>query len=160
MLLWLSSQAFVRQRWYSVYKALHHLGFWGFMVAGVAHHWSLFWYFVPGMILYAIDGVFRLHQTFAGPSGNAELLNVDVNPSATMCTLLLSAPGFEAAPAGIVWLNVPSLSWLSWHPFDCTASEVDVGVDGRVSNAYNCRKGDVEGQRRTALAVHIKAYSG
>lgn len=161
VVLWVSSQACVRHRWYSVYKALHHIGFWGFMVAGVAHHWSLFWYFVPGLVLYAVDGVFRLHQTFVGFGANAEVLRAKVNSSATMCTLVLSASGFGAAPAGIVWLNVPSVSWWNWHPFDYTASDVVVGGDGRVSNnAYSCRKDGADGRLTTALAVHIKAYNG
>jgi hypothetical protein len=157
---------------------MHHFGFWGFMILGVAHHWSLFWYFVPGMILYAVDGVFRLHQMFAGRSGqldtratalgaasagcsgvNTEVLKADVDPAATMCSLLLSAPEFGVAPAGVVWLNVPSLSITAWHAFDYTASEVIANADGRVCNAYNAGKGAVEGQRKAALSVHIKAYS-
>lgn len=125
------------------------------------------------MILYAVDGVFRLHQAFAGKSGdlsvkptqdgvtgiNTKVLKVDVDPSATMCTLLLSSPEFGAAPAGIVWLNVPSLSVGGWHAFDYTASEVVVGADGRICNAYSSGKGVAEGQSKTALSVHIKAYS-
>jgi hypothetical protein len=185
LLLWVTSQGPVRRWSFRVYKAAHFLGFWGFMILGVAHHWSLVWYFVPGMLLYAVDGVFRLHQMFAGRSGslapagspvataaaaaasagagiNAEVLRADVDAAGTMCSLLLSAPEFGAAPAGIVWLNVPSLSLTEWHPFDYTASEVAV-VDGRACNAFSSgssgSKGVAEGRRATAMSVHIKAYS-
>lgn len=70
LLLWITSQEPVRRRFYNIYKPLHHIGFWGFMLMGVAHKWSLFWYFVPGMLLYAVDGVFRLYQLSAGRSGS------------------------------------------------------------------------------------------
>jgi DMSO/TMAO reductase YedYZ heme-binding membrane subunit len=70
LLLWITSQEPVRRRFYNIYKPLHHIGFWGFMLMGVAHKWSLFWYFVPGMLLYAVDGVFRLYQVSAGRSGS------------------------------------------------------------------------------------------
>jgi hypothetical protein len=183
--MWVTAQEPVRRRFYNVYKPLHHLGFWGFMLMGVAHHWTLFWYFVPGMLLYAVDGVFRLHQMSLSRSGslarglegaaggaagvvakpprvsgvNAEVLKVDVCPSETMCSLLLAAPEFGAAPAGIVWLNVPAVSMTQWHAFDYTASEVTVAADGRVWNGFTAEKSDGKGERKVALSVHIKAYS-
>jgi hypothetical protein len=90
---------------------------------------------------------------------NAEVLKVDVCPSETMCSLLLATPEFGAAPAGIVWLNVPAVSMTQWHAFDYTASEVTVCTDGRVCNGFTADKGDVKGERKVALSVHIKAYS-
>lgn len=183
LLLWATSQEPVRRWSFRVYKAAHLIGFWGFLILGVAHHWSLVWYFVPGLLLYAVDGVFRLHQMFAGHSGrlaatgstaaaaaaaaapagpcagvNVEVLKADVDPAGTMCSLLLSAPEFGAAPAGIVWLNLPSVSLTEWHPFDYTASEVAV-VDGRACNAFTNGKGVAEGRRATAMSVHIKSYN-
>lgn len=180
--LWITSQEFVRRRFYHVYKPLHHIAFWGFMLMGCAHTWALFWYFVPGMLLYAVDGVFRLHQVFAGRSGslaqqapgdasggaaakpglsgvNAEVLKVELCPSETMCSLLLAAPEFGAAPAGIVWLNVPSVSLSGWHAFDYTASDVTVSADGRVCNGFTTDKAGTKSERKVALSVHIKAYS-
>lgn len=176
LLLWITSQEPVRRRFYSAYKILHHVGFWGFMIMGCAHKWTLFWYFVPGMLMYAVDGVFRLHQMAAGRSGslapqapadakpglsgvNAEVLKVDICPSQTLCSLLLAAPDFGAARAGIVWLNVPKVSLTQWHAFDYTASEVTVSADGRVCNGLTADKAAVAGERKVALSVHIKAYS-
>lgn len=185
LLLWATSQERVRRWSYALYKPLHHIGFWGFLLMGCAHHWALFWYFVPGMLLYAVDGVFRLHQAFAGRSGelttttikrsqlasstqpaagcsgvNTEVLAADVDPARSMCSLLLAAPEFGAAPAGIVWLNVPAISLTQWHAFDYTGSTVAVSADGEVCNGYNSGKGNGGGSRQvTALSVHIKAYS-
>lgn len=175
LLLWATSQPPVRRAWYNIYKFCHHVGFWGFMLLGVAHHWALFWYFVPGMLLYAVDGVFRLHQMFTGRGGdlaspggtsgdqgsswvNAEVLQVEVDSAGTMCSLLLAAPGFGIAPVGVVWLNVPQLSWVQWHAFDYTACEVSLDEKGRVVKAGAGDKGTAGGRRVTAMAVHIKAY--
>jgi hypothetical protein len=179
LLLWITSQEPVRRRFYYIYKPLHHIGFWGFMLMGVAHKWSLFWYFVPGMLLYAVDAVFRLHQLSSGRSGslttgparegaaaktrvtsvNAEILKADVSPNEMMCSLLLAAPEFGVAPAGIVWLNVPEISVMGWHPFDYTASEVTLTADSRVCNDFTTDKAGVKGDRKVALSVHIKACS-
>lgn len=60
--LWLSSLEVARRGAYDVFYKLHHLGFWGFMLFGCMHYWQLFWYFVPGLLLYAVDGVYRLTQ--------------------------------------------------------------------------------------------------
>lgn len=49
LLLWASSQEVVRRRAFSVFKTLHHLGFWGFMLMGCAHHQDMVWYFIPGV---------------------------------------------------------------------------------------------------------------
>lgn len=180
--LWITSQEFFRRRAYGVYKTLHHVGFWGFMVMGCAHTWSLFWYFVPGMLLYAVDGVLRLHQAAVGQPGslltsghkeaaaagagaasgkpvgsggvNAQVLQVDVAADASMCSVLLAAPEFGVAPAGIVWLNVPAVSSTAWHAFDYTGSEVTVLEDGRVVGGFSGK-----GMRKVALSVHIKAYN-
>jgi hypothetical protein len=32
------------------------------MFAGCCHYWDMFWYFLPGMVLYGVDGVYRIHQ--------------------------------------------------------------------------------------------------
>jgi len=177
LLLLAASQEPVRRWWYTLYKVLHHIGFWGFLLAGCMHHWGMFWYFVPGLLLYAVDGVFRLHQIFAGSSGNlslgsqatapapgctginTEVLRVDIDPAKTMCSLLLAAAEFGAAPAGIVWLNVPAISLIEWHAFDYTASQVAMAPDGTVSNGYSGGKGVSAGKQQTALSVHVKAYS-
>lgn len=190
LLLWVSAQGPVRRRFYSSFTLLHHVGFWGFIVMGCAHTWWLFWYFVPGMLLYAVDGVFRLYQATIGRGGslstgqqqaaaeccvdgaaaaarpkpglagvNAEVLQVDVAADATMCSLLLAAPEFGVAPAGIVWLCVPAVSLTEWHAYTYTGSQVTVTGEGRIANGFTAPPGDAEGQRKVALSVHIKAYS-
>eukprot|EP00878_Enallax_costatus_P035480 GHUV01039590.1.p1 GENE.GHUV01039590.1~~GHUV01039590.1.p1 ORF type:complete len:218 (-),score=57.08 GHUV01039590.1:29-682(-) len=68
MCLWLSALEFVRRRSYTVFKTMHHIGFWGFLVFGCCHYWGLVWYFLPGLMLYAVDGVYRLHQLALGSS--------------------------------------------------------------------------------------------
>jgi len=69
LLLWIASSDVVRRRWYGTFKAMHHVGFWGFLVFGCCHNWALIWNFLPGLMLYVVDGVFRTHQAvFASSS--------------------------------------------------------------------------------------------
>ncbi len=60
---WLTSLEASRRAQYSwLFYPVHHLGFWAFFLAGVMHYSPMIWYFVPGMLLYAVDGVYRLTQ--------------------------------------------------------------------------------------------------
>lgn len=136
------------RRWsFTLFKSAHHIGFWGFLLAGCAHHWSLFWAFLPGLLLYAVDGVVRLHQALLGTgvdltaagagalgtscvprpgclASHTEVLAVDVDSSGSMCSLLLATPQFAAGPSGTVWVSVPAVSRTIWRPFDYTALRV------------------------------------
>ncbi|WIA44569.1 hypothetical protein OEZ86_007294 [Tetradesmus obliquus] len=60
--LWLSSLEVARRGSYETFYKLHHIGFWGFMFAGCCHYWGMFWYFLPGLMLYGVDAVYRLQQ--------------------------------------------------------------------------------------------------
>lgn len=141
----------MRRRAYNVFKSLHHVGFWGFMIFSVAHHWIIFYLYLPGMLLYAVDGVYRLHQATLGRGVDARkdggdpaaaattttLLQAEVDASGTVCTLVMTPPvGFTAPCVGKVWLNVPSISLTQWHPFDCTAVKV-AAVDGGSSSSVS-----------------------
>lgn len=70
MCLWLSALDVVRRRSYTVFKTMHHIGFWGFLVFGCCHYWGLVWNFLPGLMLYAVDAVYRLHQFALGVHGS------------------------------------------------------------------------------------------
>ena len=147
--LWLSSLEAVRRANFEVFKAMHHVGFWGFMVCGVCHKWDVIWSFLPGLLLYLLDGVYRLHQAVpqpacAGTGSAARVLHGSVSPGGSLCTLVLESPGFAAAASGYLWLCVPALSPWQYHPFEYVAAP-----SGAVRS----------GAAATGLLLHIKPYS-
>jgi hypothetical protein len=79
------------------------------MFAGCCHYWEMFWYFLPGMVLYGVDGVYRIHQglgfwgssSSSSSSGCVEVLEAVASPGQTTCSLLLSAPRCVWRGAGV-----------------------------------------------------------
>eukprot|EP00879_Flechtneria_rotunda_P005830 GHRR01006134.1.p1 GENE.GHRR01006134.1~~GHRR01006134.1.p1 ORF type:complete len:902 (+),score=349.32 GHRR01006134.1:184-2889(+) len=154
--LWLSSLEVARRASYEVFYKLHHLGFWIFMFAGCCHYWGMFWYFLPGLVLYGVDGVYRIQQALWERSSNTsstssssdrhnekggsiKILEAQASPAGSMCWFLLSSNRYATSPTGFVWLCVPKISWHSWHPFEYIAVP-----DSNGSGA--------------AVLIHIKAY--
>lgn len=83
--------------------ALASAGFWIFTFAGCCHFWEMFWCFLPGLVLYGVDGVYRIHQGLgfwgssgsggsSGSNGGVEVLEAVASQGKTTCSLLLAAP--------------------------------------------------------------------
>lgn len=157
--LWLTSLEGVRRANYAVFKAVHHVGFWGLLVFCVCHKWDLIWAFLPGLVLYGADGAYRVHQarlrpacgtTHGGSGGGAcgsaapHVLHASMSPGGGLCTLVLASPDFAAAASGFVWLSVPAISW-QYHPFEYIA--------------VPWPQGGAESSCSTGLLLHVKAYS-
>ena len=71
------------------------------MFAGCCHYWEMFWYFLPGLVLYGVDGVYRLHQglglwgsssSSSSSSSGVVVVEALVSPGHTTCSLLLATP--------------------------------------------------------------------
>jgi DMSO/TMAO reductase YedYZ heme-binding membrane subunit len=60
--LWLTSLEAARRSSYDLFYKMHHIGFWGFLLFGCCHYWAMMWYFLPGLLLYGIDAVYRVWQ--------------------------------------------------------------------------------------------------
>lgn len=159
--LWTTSLEKVRRSNYALFKATHHIGFWGFLVFGCCHKWDIVWGFLPGLVLYGIDGVYRLQQAVVQPAisstsstcGTVRVLHASVSPGRTMCSLVLSSPTYGVAGSGYVWLCVPGLS-CQYHPFEYLA--VPWGQADLTSSGALLTDGVATS---TALLLHIKAYS-
>lgn len=164
--LWLSAVEVSRRRNYGAFKTLHHVSFWGFMVCGCCHYWSMVWWFLPGLVLYGVDGVFRIYQTVFGSSSSTvqadrspvQVLQAAASGDASICSLVLQSRCFATAACGALWVCVPEISWFQWHPFDYVAipwtkeaSKVDA-----CAGAAACAGGPAT----SAMLLHIKAYNG
>lgn len=116
--LWISSLEFARRTNYDVFYKLHHVGFWGFMLFGCMHFWNLYWYFLPGLLLYAVDAAHRLLHV---GQNRAEILQADATSDDRVATLLLRSPAWATAATGYIWLHAPDISRTQWHPFEYVA---------------------------------------
>ncbi|KAF6254932.1 hypothetical protein COO60DRAFT_273403 [Scenedesmus sp. NREL 46B-D3] len=149
--LWIACLPAIRRGAYAVFKALHHVGFYGMLVLGCCHYWRMFWWFLPGLVLYFSEGAMRLLQ--AGCSGDACVLHASASSDGKLCSLVLSAPEYALASNGIVWLSAPGVSWFgTWHPFDYIAVPwpASGGSAGVITGA----------EPQCAMLIHMKAYSG
>jgi hypothetical protein len=146
MTLWIACLPAIRRGAYEVFKALHHAGFYGMLGLGFCHYWRMFWWFLPGLVLYFSECAMRLVQ--ASCSSNVRVLHASAAHDQKLCSLVLSATDYALSSSGIVWLSSPDVSWFgSWHPFDYIA------VPWPASDAA----ADAHGQ--TAMLIHMKAYS-
>jgi hypothetical protein len=152
--LWMTSLDFMRCNNFQLFKFVHHVGFWGFLVCGVCHKWDLIWGFVPGLVLYGIDAAYRICQAVQRPASSTDgsgtvssiapcVLHASVSPTGGLCTLVLSSRGYAAAASGYLWLAVPAISAWQYHPFEYIAVPWPPGEDAT----------------STGLLLHIKAYS-
>lgn len=55
-----------------------------------------------------------------------------------VCTIVLQVPPYASTEAGFVWLQVPEVSQIEWHPFECVSTTVSNGG--------------------AAMTIHVKAY--
>jgi hypothetical protein len=147
MTLWIACLPAIRRGGYEVFKALHHAGFYGMLVLGFCHYWRMFWWFLPGLVLYFSECAMRLVQ--ASCSSNVRVLHASAAHDQKLCSLVLSATDYALSSSGIVWLSSPGVSWFgSWHPFDYIAVP------------WPASDGAAEAHGQSAMLIHMKAYSG
>jgi hypothetical protein len=164
MLMWLACIDAIKRRAYTIFKILHHVGFYGFVVLGCCHYWRMIWWCLPGLILYTLEGSMRLLQA-AGVHSNTRILHAAVAADNQLCTLVVSAPDYAVASSGIVWLSSPDVSsfWSTWHLFDYIAVPWPVSsslqtsgksLSGKQSSAT---AGCGASETQTAMLINMKA---
>ncbi len=110
----------VRRTMYKLFYLTHHLAV-IFMLFGIVHAWS-FWFFAfPGMVLWYFDRLARLLAT----SENCTVVKFAAVPNTEVTLLEVYAPRLAARfrPGQYAWLCVPGVSRSEQHPFT-------VNVDG------------------------------
>ncbi|KAG2497450.1 hypothetical protein HYH03_004605 [Edaphochlamys debaryana] len=156
-LLWVTCLPYVRRKLFNLFYACHCLGAVIFMLFGFMHRKDVATWVMPGVILYLLDVTLRtLQQWFnstaatvqleAGPTAAAAALTAatqaSVSPNGEMLSLSISCDqALTWTGSDIVFLNVPAVSWLQWHPFTIASPCTAVGEGGR-----------------RLLQLHIKSY--
>ncbi|KAL5727281.1 ferric-chelate reductase (NADH) [Ranunculus cassubicifolius] len=73
---------------------------------------------LPGMYLFVIDRYLRFLQS----RQNVRLLSSRLLPCETVELNFSKSPGLAYSATSIIFINVPSISKLQWHPFTITSS--------------------------------------
>ncbi|XP_059667121.1 ferric reduction oxidase 4-like [Cornus florida] len=116
--MWATSIPRVRRKMFEVFFYTHHLYtlylFFYILHVGVAY----FCMILPGVFLFLIDRYLRFLQS----QKRARLVSSRLLPCGTVELNFSKSPGLKYNPTSILFVNVPSISKLQWHPFTVTSN--------------------------------------
>eukprot|EP00966_Prymnesium_polylepis_P294448 6799505-Prymnesium_polylepis.1 len=92
------------------------------MYVGALWHASSAWYYVvPSLLLYLIDRLLRFHAA----SREVRVVRVASKGEVTELLFAMASGPLRHSPGQYVFLNVPAISPLQWHPFTLSSSPID-----------------------------------
>ncbi|XP_013604165.1 PREDICTED: probable ferric reduction oxidase 1 isoform X1 [Brassica oleracea var. oleracea] len=118
LLMWATTFSAIRRRIFEVFYYTHHLYiiFMLFFVFHVGISYSLI--SLPGFYIFIVDRFLRLIQSH----NNVKLVSARVLPCDTVELTFSKNPMLMYSPTSILFVNIPSISKLQWHPFTITSS--------------------------------------
>ncbi|KAL5567940.1 hypothetical protein UlMin_024515 [Ulmus minor] len=118
VVMWATSIPRIRRKIFEIFFYTHHL-YVVFIVFFVFHvGFSYACIMLPGFYLFLIDRYLRLLQS----QRRIRLVSARVLPCEAVELNFSKCPGLSYSPTSIVFLNVPAISKLQWHPFSITSS--------------------------------------
>ncbi|XWS61216.1 hypothetical protein CRYUN_Cryun07bG0106600 [Craigia yunnanensis] len=115
--MWVTSLPRFRRKMFEVFFYTHHLYllyiFFYILHVGDAY----FCMILPGIFLFLIDRYLRFLQS----RHRARLLSARLLPCGVVELNFSKTPGFYYNPTSILFVNVPRISKLQWHPFTVTS---------------------------------------
>ncbi|XP_065869392.1 ferric reduction oxidase 4-like [Euphorbia lathyris] len=123
--MWVTSSYTIRRKKFEVFMYSHHLYILYIIFYALHVGAAYFCMILPGIFLFLIDRYLRFLQS----KQHARLLSARLLPSGTVELNFSKDPGLYYNPTSIMFLNVPSISKLQWHPFTVTSnSEMEQDV--------------------------------
>ncbi|KAI8470500.1 MAG: hypothetical protein J3K34DRAFT_509459 [Monoraphidium minutum] len=119
-----TSLALVRRRAYNTFRAAHY-ALWAVILFSVWHYSVSLWYFMLGVILYGADLAHRWVYNARATTARLEVPASSVPSKHRERFVLMHVewPAGEPCPPGAtVYVNLPRVSRLEWHPFSVAAS--------------------------------------
>ncbi|KAH0726495.1 hypothetical protein KY284_002360 [Solanum tuberosum] len=118
LILWATTFPAIRRRMFELFFYTHYL-YILFMVFNLLHT-GMFYacIMLPGFFLFLIDRYLRFLQS----KQKVRLISARVLTCETLELNFSKISGLEYAPTSIMFLNVPSISKLQWHPFTVTSN--------------------------------------
>ncbi|KAM3682191.1 hypothetical protein ACB098_12G055100 [Castanea mollissima] len=119
--MWVTSFPRVRRKMFEVFFYTHHL--YGFYIFFYVLHVgaAYFCMILPGIYLFFVDRFLRFLQS----RRRARLVSARILPCDTVELNFSKSPGLIYNPTSMLFLNVPSISKLQWHPFTITSSNME-----------------------------------
>ncbi|XP_030515421.1 ferric reduction oxidase 2 [Rhodamnia argentea] len=116
--MWATTFPRVRRKMFELFFYAHYLYilFMLFFVLHVGISYSCI--MLPGFYLFLVDRYLRFLQS----RHRARLVSARVLPCDTVELSFSKTPGLEYTPTSIMFINVPSLSKLQWHPFTISSN--------------------------------------
>ncbi|KAJ6738473.1 putative proteinDPH OXIDASE [Salix koriyanagi] len=116
--MWVTSSYRIRRKMFEVFFYTHQL-YILFIVFYVLHVGAAYFCMVlPGIFLFVVDRYLRFLQS----QRRARLDSARLLPCGSVELNFSKSPGLYYNPTSILFLNVPSISKLQWHPFTITSS--------------------------------------
>lgn len=116
--IWVTSLDRVRRKMFELFYYAHHLYilyiFFYMLHVGVAYLCMI----LPGIFLFLVDRYLRFLQS----RRRARLDSARLLPNGTMELTFSKDPGLSYNPTSILFMHVPSICKLQWHPFTVTSS--------------------------------------
>ncbi|KAM7274351.1 hypothetical protein ACFE04_029015 [Oxalis oulophora] len=118
LILWITTYPGIRRKCFELFFCTHHL-YILFMIFFVLHvgvgHLSIM---LPGFYLFMIDRFLRFLQS----RQRVRLLSARVLSCETVELNFAKCPSLNYNPTSIMFVNVPGISKLQWHPFTITSN--------------------------------------
>uniref|UniRef100_A0A1J3D3L0 ferric-chelate reductase (NADH) n=1 Tax=Noccaea caerulescens TaxID=107243 RepID=A0A1J3D3L0_NOCCA len=116
--MWATTYPPIRRRFFEVFFYTHYL-YIVFMLFFVLHVGISFSFIAfPGFYIFMVDRFLRFLQS----RDNIRLLSARILPSNTIELTFSKNPRLVYSPTSIMFVNIPSVSNLQWHPFTITSS--------------------------------------
>ncbi|CAM8917620.1 unnamed protein product [Rhodiola kirilowii] len=122
ILMWVTTFPSIRQKMFELFFYTHQLYivFVVFFMLHIGINFALM--MLPGFYLFVIDRYLRLLQS----QQRVKLISARVLPCKTVELNFAKSPGLKYPPTSHIFVNVPSISKLQWHPFTvCSNSDLE-----------------------------------
>ncbi|CAE6117515.1 unnamed protein product [Arabidopsis arenosa] len=116
--MWVTSLPYYRRKKFELFFYTHHL--YGLYIVFYVIHVGDSWFcmILPNVFLFFIDRFLRFLQS----TKRSRLVSARILPSDNLELTFSKIPGLHYTPTSILFLHVPSISKLQWHPFTVTSS--------------------------------------
>lgn len=118
LIMWVTTIPRIRRKFFELFFYTHclYILFMVFFMLHVAISYACI--MLPGFYLFLIDRYLRFLQS----RQSSRLVSARVLPCETVELNFSKTPGLSYTPPSTIFINVPSISKLQWHPFTVTSS--------------------------------------
>lgn len=116
--MWATALPRVRRRMFELFYYAHHLYVPFVLFCALHVGVTAFCFVLPGVFVFAVDRCLRFLQSRA----RVRLVSARLLPSQAVELNFAKSPCLKYSPTSTLFVNVPSVSRLQWHPFTVTSS--------------------------------------